>query len=705
MELIKYYTGRTATTAASLALIAAVLLLLGAGSELSTGAQQEQPTTPKKFTIMHTNDEHSAVIPHSPALDYTGEAHIDDGTLGGFSRLASAVKEIRSNKKEKGEPVLLLNGGDFLGGSPFGWLAPEGYATELNIMQKIGYDAVVIGNHEYDYGPEVLSDYLLAAGYPEAHVKTTVLASNTKPPGDHPLSKNNLLRSTEIFELENGLTIGTFGLIGRDAVSVTYDTGEIEFKNQEQTAKKYTQQLKKEGVDVIIALTHSGIEEDKKLAAEVEDLDIIVGGHCHTALQEPLRKNETIIVQAGSLLKYLGLLELSYYPDDGEITVRNREKESPFSRETEIQPEREKESPFLIPIDSRFPPDEKVENMVLDYKYKLDELVYEFTGGDFEKVLHPVAHSDFKIAHYPPLQETPAGNFVTDAMYQTTEEVTGEKVDVALQANGVIRKSIIPSRKGPTRGEISLYEIAEACGLGYGFDGYAGFPVVSTYLTGEELQHLLELGVLLQDQFGDTFFLQYSGLRYDYNPNNAVLFTLPVVDQPLPAALFLKNPTVTSIELYTGEEMPQSSADEHFTPLEKGDEKLYHLVTDYYVLSFLPMVGDMLPRLEIIPKDGEGNPVPEEDFHELVVHHDKESEKELKVWEAAARYAASFPEGENDLAVIPEDYRETGNRINKIWTFPLVAWPALALLAAITGAILLIRRRRRRFSHLNQHYQ
>jgi len=88
----------------------------------------------------------------------------------------------------EGEPVLLLDAGDFLGGSAFAWLALRGYAAELTIMQKMGYDAVAIGNHEYDYGPDVLAQYLLKAGYPEAHQKTLVLASNTEAPPDHPLA-------------------------------------------------------------------------------------------------------------------------------------------------------------------------------------------------------------------------------------------------------------------------------------------------------------------------------------------------------------------------------------------------------------------------------------------------------------------------------------------------------------------------------------
>ncbi|TYB96213.1 MAG: hypothetical protein FXF54_03375, partial [Kosmotoga sp.] len=82
------------------------------------------------FTILHTNDEHSSLIPHSPAIDHLSNAG-DDPTVGGFARIATAIKEIRTEKINENEPVLVFNAGDFLGGSAFGWLAPAGYAAEL----------------------------------------------------------------------------------------------------------------------------------------------------------------------------------------------------------------------------------------------------------------------------------------------------------------------------------------------------------------------------------------------------------------------------------------------------------------------------------------------------------------------------------------------------------------------------------------------
>jgi 5'-nucleotidase/UDP-sugar diphosphatase len=378
------------------------------------------------FCILHTNDMHSELIPHSPAVDYrSGE---ENPAVGGFARLATAVEEIREDKRKEGEPVLLFDAGDFLGGAPFAWLALDGYAAELTIMQEMGYDAVTIGNHEYDYGPDVLAQYLLRAGYPEAQQKTLVLASNTEASSNHPLAARGLYSKTSMFELENGLKVGVFALIGKDAVLSMGETGDMQFLDQHERARRMVDELKGQGADVIVALSHSGVDEDRGLAREVPGIDIVVGGHSHTALFEPVLQGSTIIVQAGCFAEYLGRLELAYNPDTGEVRVRNEEDHHPF----------------LIPIDSSFACDPEIDALVQDYTLVANGYVEEVTGGEFDDVMSTVARSDFVLSNLPPLSETALGNFVTDAMRFVAQEFTGQRVDIAGQADGNIRNSIFP---------------------------------------------------------------------------------------------------------------------------------------------------------------------------------------------------------------------------------------------------------------------
>ena len=622
------------------------------------------------FTILHTNDLHSALIPHSPAADYRTE--LENPAVGGFARLATAVEEIRESKIGEGEPVLLLDAGDFLGGSAFAWLALQGHSAELTLMQRMRYDAVVIGNHEYDYGPDVLAQYLLNADYPEAHRETLVLAANTEAPANHPLAALSLYRNTGMFELANGLKVGVFGLMGESATLLIAEPGEVRFTGAYEAARRAIAELREEGADVIIGITHSDLDEDIQLAGEVEGIDVIVGGHCHTALHRPLRKGSTVIVKAGQLGAYLGQLELAYNPDTGEVRVRNEENNRPF----------------LIAIDNSLAPHPEIEAMISEYKRILDEHVSDLTGGAFDDTMSTIARSEFILSNDPSLSETPLGNFITDAMRLVAQEVTGKRVDIATQASGAIRKSIFPGTMEHSAGNISFYEMVEATGMGYGLDGYAGCPIASLYVTGEELRRLLEITILLQEFAGDSFFLHFSGLRYSYNPANAILLTVPIIDLPIPTTR-----AVTAAELYTGQWV-QTAGDEDYVPLRRGDPKMYHVVTDAYLLYFLPGVKELLPRLEIVPKNADGQPVPLNRIDELIVRH--ADGRELKVWEAVVSYAAAQPAGRDGLPRIPDYYSDTAGRIVRVRTLPYIGWFVLLLAAVSAGVVLLLLRRRRR---------
>jgi 5'-nucleotidase/UDP-sugar diphosphatase len=621
------------------------------------------------FCILHTNDIHSALIPHSPAVDYHPEE--EDSAIGGLARLATAIDEIRENKMGEGESVLLLDAGDFLAGSAFAWLTLSGYAAELTIMQKMGYDAVAIGNHEYDYGPDVLAQYLLKAGYPEAHQKTLVLASNTEAPPDHPLAAQNLYRNDGMFELENGLKVGVFSIMGKDAILLIGEAGDVQFLDQHETARQEVDELKEQGADVIVGITHSGVDEDRELAREVPGIDVIVGGHTHDALYEPVLQGDTIIVQAGALGEYLGQLELAYNPDTGKVRVRNEENEHPF----------------LIPIDDSFGCYPEIDVLVQEYTFILNAYIDEMTGGKFDDIMNTVARSDFILSNHPPLSETPLGNFIADAMRMVAQEVIGKRVDIAGQANGCIRTSVFPGTMEYSAGNVSFYDIVEATSLGHGLDGYAGCPIVSVYLTGEEVRRLLEITVLLQEFMGDSFFLQFSGLRYSYNPANAVLLTIPFVNLPIPTTR-----AVTRAELYTSDGI-QPVNGEGYVSLKRGDDNLYNLVTDAYILLFVPLVADMLPQLEIVPKNADGEPIPLERLDELIVHHT--DGRELKVWETVVIYASSQLPGVDGIPQIPDYYETVAGRINKTWTFPLVGWLILILAAIVAGIVFLVFRRRK----------
>lgn len=662
-----------------------ILVFLSFGfTGILSGKASTNPGEELFFTILHTNDEHSSVIPHSSAVDY--HPVLENPSIGGYGRLATAVEQVRAEKSAGGEPVLLLNGGDFLGGSPFAWLIPQGLALELTLKQEIGYNAVAIGNHEYDYGADILAVYLQAAGYPENHDRTAVLAANTVAPPTHPLAELDLYRDTHLLELENGLKVGLFGIIGKDAVSVTSQLHEpVTFTDQHEAAREAVAKLQARGAEVIIALSHSGVsnDEDQAMAREVPGIHVIVSGHCHTALHEPVIENGTVIVQAGSLLRYMGRLELAYNRDTDEVRVRNGESGTPY----------------LVELDSSFAVDPLIEALIEEYTRELNSLVTVTTGGRFLHIMDTVAVSDFEIPDKPPMQETPFGNFVTDAMRLVSADKLGERVDVAIQANGNIRGGVTPGTMDHSRGKIAFYDLAELVGLGIGPDGSAGYPVVSFYLTGEELRRALEVAALLPVLYDDIYFLQFSGLRYNFNPRNVILLTVPFINQPVPSAA-LGFGAVAGAELYTGEGL-QGTGDEGYIPLKRGDEQLYHVVTDSYILSFLPMAGEVLPSLTIEPKDRDGNVVPLERFDEFIVRVDGE---ELKVWQTVIEHAANPEYHSLNAAGIPQInqyYAGTADRINPTGFLSYAIWLVIILLViAALITFLVIRGKRRKKARL-----
>ena len=572
--------------------------------------------------------------------------------------MASAIERVRIEKRQKGEPVLLFSAGDILGGPAFGWLPlQEGLAPELNLFQQMEYDAIAIGNHEFDYGSDVYARYLSDAGYPASAEKTVILGTNVRPPQDHPLSDRGI-KNHFIKELDNGLRIGIFGLIGNDAISKTAEPGPVQFDDPFESAKKAVEELQEQDVDLIISVNHSGVTEDRQLAELLPAIDIIIGGHTHTALYDPVYVGDTIIVQAGNYMQYLGRLELSYNRENDEISILNEENGNTF----------------LIPIDSTINENENVAAEVERYTDILNGWIRDFTNGAVSNVRETIAYSDFPVMRNEVQRESAIGNFVTDAMKYSAERVLGEPIDIAVQANGAIRSDIEPGTESWNEGEITFYDMMMAFGLGSGDDGSPGYPLVSFYLTEEEVRNALEVSVLLSELLGDNYFLQFSGLNMVYNPERAVLFTIPFSGTPVPSSR-----SVLSAEL----------VDEDQTrALRKDSDQLLRVVTDYYIAGFLPMVGERLPNLSITLRDENGRAISLDDA--IIMDGDQQ----LKVWTGVLDYVQSLEKNENGIPIIPTRYETPEGRLTVAYTLPLWVWPVAVLLLAGLIIFLIMRRRR-----------
>lgn len=258
----------------------------------------------KKISILHTNDQHSRIEPFEVSSDpqYSNK--------GGFSRRAALIDKIREQEKH----VLLLDAGDVFQGTPY--FNFYGGELELRLMSKMGYDLATLGNHEFDNGLEGLKKQLHNAKFDFVNANydfsNTILEGHFKP--------------YKIF-IKNGLKIGVFGLgvdlsnlVPKDAYKETQYLDPIEI------AQDITQELKQKKCNFIICLSHigfqyrdKGIASDINLAEQTEDIDLIIGGHTHTFLDEPVevqnRANKTVLInQVGWAGLYLGRIDFYFNP-------------------------------------------------------------------------------------------------------------------------------------------------------------------------------------------------------------------------------------------------------------------------------------------------------------------------------------------------------------------------------------------------------
>ena len=219
----------------------------------------------RTFTILHTNDMHSAFIGMGPAADYSPFTLNDDTTRGGYARMGALIAKRKEARKGQG-PVLVLDAGDYSMGTAFAAASRE-IGGELQLMSRMGYDATTFGNHETDLGPDGLGKAISVAAR-AGHVPA-VLASNSDFSKDDAtltdlqrLAKEGVIRRHLVIE-RGGIRFGLFGVLGKEAQIYT-SGGAVTFADPIETAKEMVKVLREtEKVDVVIALSHGGVTKGK----------------------------------------------------------------------------------------------------------------------------------------------------------------------------------------------------------------------------------------------------------------------------------------------------------------------------------------------------------------------------------------------------------------------------------------------------------
>jgi len=578
----------------TIALCAATLLCSAAGDS-------------GEVSIIFTHDMHSHL--ESETITTGGKA----AQRGGFAKLKTMVDAITAEYPD----TFLLDAGDFSMGTPFQTIyASE--AAELRLMGMIGYDATTLGNHEFDYRSSGLASMLTAAVDSGDQLPLVLTASIdwARTLADTSLAQNAALvkaalerygSSDYAFIEKGGVNVAVFGIFGKEADSYAPESG-LYFFDPIARAKEIVAAIKADGgADLIVCISHSGTSdkaeesEDLLLAKAVPEIDLIISGHSHTKLDEPIVQGSTLIASCGSYTYDLGHLTLIKNGDRYQL-----------------------KSYSLIPLDGTVQDDAGIAAEITNYKALVSETYMAQFGYAYDEVL---AVSDFAftpIESFGAVQgEDTLGNLIADSYIYAVKQAEGsayERVDVAVVPAGVVRSSF-------GEGEITAAAAFNVSSLGIGADGIPGYPLVSVYLTGAELKTLAEVDISVS-QLMPTARLYSSGLTYTYNPNRLLLNR------------------VTDVKLIT----------EHGTS-ELEDNTLYRVVGGLYSCQMLGAVeSKSFGLLSLVPKDKSGAPIT--DFEQLIVY---DGGRELKEWVALAEYLKSF-EQKNGVAKVPSYYAQTQGR-------------------------------------------
>ncbi len=424
-----------------------------------------------ELNILHINDFHSR-IESINKFDSTCSAEEEgkNECFGGAARLLTAINQTRDALKGEGKNVLLLNAGDNFQGSLF-YTTYKG-TVEAEMLNAMKFDAMTVGNHEFDDSEDGLAGFLDKVQFPV--VTANVVATAASKIGDR-------VKPYLVLDV-GGQKIGIVGAVANDTAELATPGPNITIAEDVAKISEQVQKLKQEGVNKIIALTHVGYPRDLEFIAKIPDVDVVVGGHSHTLLSNADQKAEgpyptlvdnpggykVPVVQAGQYSKYLGDLKV-VFDDNGVV------KES-------------KGDPILV--DSSFKPDDATLKRIDELKAPIEALKAKVVGTSEGPI-----EGDRKICR---VKECSMGNLVADA---TLARVKDQGVTIAFANSGGLRSSI-------DGGDVSMGEVLTVLPFQN--------TVATFQLKGEDIRAALENGVSQIDD-GAGRFMQVSGMKYSFD--------------------------------------------------------------------------------------------------------------------------------------------------------------------------------------------
>lgn len=423
------------------------------------------------LTILHVNDFHSRFLPINKYDSTCSEKDAaKNECFGGIARIKTKIDQRSKAITKSGGNVLTLSAGDMFQGSMF-YTTYKGSAT-VEFMNGMSFDAMVVGNHEFDDGPEGLSEFAKKASFP-------VIAGNMDISGE-PLLKGEI-KPYSIIE-KGGQKIAVVGIITTETPEISSPGNNISFQDSVEYLQKIVPEIEGQGVNKIVVLSHIGFNEDKKIAETVKGVDVVVGGHSNTLLSNFAKRakgpypaiakgvdgNDVPIVSAYAYGKYLGELKITF-DDNGVVTASAGKAHVLDSFVTEDKGFKERVASLNAPIE--------------EIKAKVIGSAADAIDGDRNNCR---------------AVECSMGNLVADAML---DRVKGQGVTIAVQNGGGLRASI-------DAGDITMGEVLTV------------LPFQNTLATfqlkGADLLAAMENGVS-QVEDGKGKFPQVAGMRFSWD--------------------------------------------------------------------------------------------------------------------------------------------------------------------------------------------
>lgn len=578
-----------------------ITMILGIQTRIGVWGEEEN-----SLTILFTHDMHDNLLPFKTNKDGVVKG------IGGYAKLKYLIDIERNNSKNS----ILIDAGDYSMGTLFQSI----YTSEspsLRTMGYIGYDVTTFGNHEYDFRADGLTNSLNIAK--ESGEKLPeIVQSNTEFPinnyGEVDSSLKELKEAMNDYGIKdyivlnrNNIKIGVFGLMGKDAASNAPMSG-VKFTDTISSAKRVVKILSdKEQVDLIVCLSHSGTSQDKKsksedeeLAKKVPNIDVIISGHTHTELKEPIIVGKTLIASAGCYGKNLGVMKLSKGVEKWKL------------------------EDYELKEVSSFIPDNKITSVNINKFKKCVEQNYltKFQMKFDEKL----AYSPFNFTTLSEIstenKENELTNLITDSYIYAIKNIEGKNYDpitAALTFSGMIRSTFV-------KGDITVSDVFNVSSLGMGADKTCGYPLTTVYVTGKELKRICEADASISP-YMKTAKIYMSGVKYKFN-NNRLIF-----NRVTEAEIINEDGSINKID----------------------DKKLYRVAIGLYPLQLISSINKKIFGLmPVVPKNKDGIPIT--NFEDYIIKDTSHIEStELKEWTALASYIKSFQKV-NGVPQIPEKY-------------------------------------------------